>query len=52
VDLGTAPRVTLPVALNQPRHLIAQLVAAAEAVHRACAHGKHRIDRIARAIRP
>ena len=50
VDLGTAPRVTLPVALNQPRHLIAQLVSAAEAVHHACAHGKHRADRVARAI--
>ncbi|MCK6515806.1 hypothetical protein L6R46_12210 [Myxococcota bacterium] len=51
VDLGTVPRVTLPVALNQPRHLVAQLFAAAVAVHSACAHGKHRIDRIARAVR-
>ena len=50
VDLATQPPTAPPVALNQPRHLIAQLVAAAEAVHRACAHGKHRIDRITRAI--
>ena len=51
VDLGTVPRVTVPVALNQPRHLVSQLLAAAVAVHSACAHGKHRIDRIARVVR-
>ncbi|MCK6522284.1 hypothetical protein L6R49_12680 [Myxococcota bacterium] len=51
VDLATVPRVSVPVAINQPRALVAQLVAAAVAVHSACAHGKHRIDRIARVVR-
>jgi hypothetical protein len=50
VDLATVPPVTVPRALNQPQHLLTQLAAAAGAVHRACAHGKHRIDRIARVI--
>ena len=50
VDLATVPPVTVPQALNQPQHLVTQLAAAAAAVRRACGHGKHRIDRIARVI--
>jgi hypothetical protein len=51
VDLGThLPVAAPPVAVNQPQHLVTQLAAAAGAVRRACAYGKHRIDRIARVI--
>ena len=50
VDLGTVPRASVPVALNQPQHLVAGLLTASEWVRRACSSGGRRIDRLGRGV--